>query len=262
MPKTDKKKRNIGYIGGIIILVIIGMTVNSVSDFFSKRAEEKARVEKQKSISILAQKQKNEFFKNIDQHYNNLMIGYDENFQQALREIKLFDKYAKLDYKDVAIFKRKININQLEEKVKNIPSSNISENLNIYKQLSSLAPENSKYKQKIVFYTDKLNQQRLKKEKEKRAYNKRIALFGEPPTNSGWDGSVSCVKRYLKTIAKDPDSLEFEKWGKVMHNDDDGWLVWCQYRAKNSFGGYARNANWFVVRHDRVVEMKEINAYK
>ncbi|MCK4528639.1 hypothetical protein KAW18_14815 [candidate division WOR-3 bacterium] len=262
MPKTDKKKRNIGCISGIIILIVIGVTVSSVSDFFSERSEEKERAEKQKITVELAQKQGDEFLKNIDQHYHNLITGYNENIQRALNELKLFDKYAKLDYKDVAEYKRKIGINQLEIKAQSIPSSNASKNLNIYKQLLSLDPANPKYKQKIVFYTDKLNQQRLQKQKEKRVYEKRIAKFGKPPINSAWDGSVSCVKRYLKEIAKDPDSLKFEKWGKIMHNDEDGWLVWCQYRGKNSFGGYVRNTNWFVIRHDRIIAIKELDAYR
>jgi len=90
----------------------------------------------------------------------------------------------------------------------------------------------------------------------------RVATHGEPPENSAWDGSVRCVERYLEEISKDPDSLKFEKWGKIMYNDDDGWMVWCEYRGKNSFGGYVRNANWFIIRHNRVVAMKDIGAYE
>lgn len=90
----------------------------------------------------------------------------------------------------------------------------------------------------------------------------RVALHGEPPESSGWDSSVRCVKRYLGNIVIDPDSLEFEKWGRIMYNDNDGWMVWCQYRAKNSFGGYVRNTNWFIIQNNRVVDMKDFDAYE
>lgn len=90
----------------------------------------------------------------------------------------------------------------------------------------------------------------------------RIAMHGEPPENSAWDGSVRCVKRYLEKIVKDPDSLKFGDWGKVMYNDKDGWLVWCEYRAKNSFGGYVRRKKWFVIQNNRVIAMKDLGAYK
>jgi hypothetical protein len=55
---------------------------------------------------------------------------------------------------------------------------------------------------------------------------------------SAWDGSVSQVKEYLKTHAKDPDSLQFIEWSPV-ERLRDVYAVRCKYRAKNSFGGYA-----------------------
>ncbi len=89
----------------------------------------------------------------------------------------------------------------------------------------------------------------------------RVARFGEPPYSSAWDRSVSCVERYLRMAAKDPDSLVFENWSEVFYSED-GWVVRCDYRAKNSFGGYERAANWFVIRQGRVVEVKDANAYE
>ncbi|MBW2606100.1 MAG: OadG family protein [Deltaproteobacteria bacterium] len=100
---------------------------------------------------------------------------------------------------------------------------------------------------------------------EKQAENlrkTRVAVYGEPPENSAWDGSVRCVKKYLEEVAVDPESLKFEKWGKVVYNKNDGWLVWCQYRGKNSFGGYVRNINWFIIQNNRVVDMKNFDAYE
>ncbi len=90
---------------------------------------------------------------------------------------------------------------------------------------------------------------------------KRIAKFGEPPQNSAWDGSVRCVKDYLKAVAKDPDSLRYENWSKPYYSED-GWLVKCDYRAKNSFGGYVREVKWFIIRHGIVVDVKDFDTYK
>ena len=57
-------------------------------------------------------------------------------------------------------------------------------------------------------------------------------------SNSGWDGSVHQVERYLKRNLKDPSSLNVIEWGNVVPGADGGFVVRVKYRAKNSFGGY------------------------
>ncbi len=54
--------------------------------------------------------------------------------------------------------------------------------------------------------------------------------------NSGWDGSVQQVKRFLDKTLKDPASFEAIEWGKVTHTCD-GYFTWVKYRARNGFGG-------------------------
>ncbi len=85
--------------------------------------------------------------------------------------------------------------------------------------------------------------------------------FGEPP-HQNLDSSFPCVKEYLKSIVRDPDSLVFEQWSDVKHNEEDGWLVMCVFRAKNGFGGYERSAKWFVIQHGRVVDVTDIDVYR
>lgn len=53
--------------------------------------------------------------------------------------------------------------------------------------------------------------------------------------NSEFDGSVSQIKSYLKSNAKDPSSLEFISWSPVVETNN-GFMVRVKYRAKNSFG--------------------------
>lgn len=89
----------------------------------------------------------------------------------------------------------------------------------------------------------------------------REEKFGKCPIKSGSNGSVRVVKEYLRSVAKDPDSLQYDKWSPVYYNESDGWTVFCDYRAKNSFGGYTRDANWFVIRHGRVVAVEDADMY-
>ena len=46
--------------------------------------------------------------------------------------------------------------------------------------------------------------------------SKPYYLTGSAPTNSGWDSSVYQVKDYLKLNMKDPDSLQYIEWSKVV----------------------------------------------
>jgi zinc-ribbon domain len=259
-----KKGSNIkiGCLGAVIIFLAIGFIAGSISNHFSKKKKEGARIEKQAAVAKLEMKEKNEFIKNIEEHYKKLGADFESSNLNINNEISLFIKYGRLDYKDVAEYKRKLDIRGLEGKVSVIPASKVSENLNIYKRLSALDPENQKYKKKVGYYAKKIARQQREEERRRKIYAACIAKYGAPPINSAWDGSVVCVKRYLKTIAKDPDSLKFEGWGKVTYDPNMGWLVWCKYRGKNSFGGYIRNANWFVIRHNHVVVMKDIAAYR
>jgi hypothetical protein len=268
-PNCRTPVKKIGCLGTIMIFLAIGFIAIVMSDCFDEKRKEKERIEKQVADfkmeterAALEIKKKHDFLKNIDLYYQKLIVAFKGSSLKTNSYIKLFEKYGKLDYKDVIEYKRKLKIRKLEAQVKIIPASKAAENLDIYKKLSALDPKNLKYKTKVDYYSNKLEKQRREKEKRQKIYSTTIAKYGEPPKNSGWDGSVSCVKYYLKEVAKDPDSLKFEKWGTVSYDPNKGWLVWCLYRGKNSFGGYVRNANWFIIRHDRVVDVKSIDAYE
>ncbi len=96
---------------------------------------------------------------------------------------------------------------------------------------------------------------------QKQILAQKEAKFGQAPEQSSRDNSVSVVKRYLREVAKDPSSLKFESWSEVYFNKEDGWIVYCVFRGKNSFGAYTREANWFVIRYGRVVDVKAPNVY-
>lgn len=153
---------------------------------------------------------------------------------------------------------------EILEKLKSIPASEYQENKDLYMQLVKLNPKNAAYKSKYEHYSEKIKEQAEKERQErqrlKEEQEKRIAKFGKKPIASGWDGSYLAVKQYLKRVANDPDSIEIDGCTKV-YLVEEGWLVGCEYRGRNGFGGMVRQSNWFTIVHDRVIEMHAASAY-
>lgn len=143
-------------------------------------------------------------------------------------------------------------------KLRGIPASKHQANIDEYAKLVKLCPANEKYQGKLKHYRSKLSEQQAKERKEQQ---ERLAKFGEKPIASAWDGSYSEVKRYLKRVANDPDSIDIDGCTQV-YRTESGWLVGCDYRGKNAFGGVVRNSNWFTIRHGQVVKMEGASAYK
>lgn len=177
----------------------------------------------------------------------------------AIDEIKKAEKEAREKAQ------RESKAKEIVAKLKTVPGSEFAENKNLYQQLVQLNPDNETYQKKLDYYSQKLSekiekekreQERLKKEREA-----RVAKFGEAPTQSAWDGSYYTVERYLKRIANDPDSIDIDGCTKVYHTES-GWLVGCDYRGRNAFGGMIRQSNWFTIVHDQVIQMHDASAYK
>ncbi|MCF6175943.1 MAG: formylglycine-generating enzyme family protein [Victivallaceae bacterium] len=92
--------------------------------------------------------------------------------------------------------------------------------------------------------------------------NRKEEKFGPPPVASIWSGSYNEVITFLKSVAKDPDSIKIYSSSKVFYNDTAGWIIQCDWGGKNSFGGMNRSINWFVINHGQVIKMKDADAYK
>jgi uncharacterized protein YgiM (DUF1202 family) len=82
--------------------------------------------------------------------------------------------------------------------------------------------------------------------------------FGEKPEKLL--GSYSEVRRYLRATANDPESIEVEQCTDV-YTSDQGWLVGCDYRGDNAFGGTVRQSNWFTIVDGRVAERHDPDAF-
>lgn len=177
----------------------------------------------------------------------------------------------------------------LDAKARAIPASDAVANLAAYEELLRLVPDDERYLSKVEHYRPLAEEQQVaraaaaaerQKEQERiqaertkeqariqaakakeaariRAINEeRERKHGEAPINSGWDGSVLEVKNYIKSVAKDPGSVKYEAWGPVEYSEERGWVVQCDWRAKNSFGGYVRTVNTFYIRFGRVVDVE------
>lgn len=225
-----------------------------------KRAKkQKIQQEKIKDIKYFAQS-KEVIIKDINlkiqnKKYNDaikittkypLFKGKDDNINKI--HIEVIALLAKEKKEKQAKHKKEIL-----KKLKTIPSSEYAKNKQLYLTLLNYEPNNKKYKAKVKFYADK-----IKKKEEKEAIRK--AIFGEQPRRSNWDGSYSEVERYLKKVARDPDSVKITNCTKV-YKSENGWLVACEWRGKNGFGGMSRDTNWFTIRQNRVIKIDKASAY-
>lgn len=149
----------------------------------------------------------------------------------------------------------------LVEHVKTLPASDLEGNFRAYEELAGLRPDNTLYRERLATYAARKERAAKEASAEAAARAERLAYFGEKPVGSAWDGSYRVVKDYLKSAARDPDSVEIDSCTGVLEAQE-GWVVGCDWRARNGFGGMNRESNWFVVRQGRVVEMKSAGAYR
>jgi hypothetical protein len=179
--------------------------------------------------------------------------------------------------------KKKARESSLLQAAKSTSASDLARNAELYTKLAEVDPSNPTYQKKRDQYAAKLEFQqkqaaaqaaaaqkkaaaaRVAKEKkaaaEKAKQDAIVAKFGRMPVASAWDGNYYEVERYLKKVANDPDSIDLDGCTKV-YKVNEGWLVGCDYRGRNAFGGMIRKSNWFTIRHQQVVAIHEPNAYK
>jgi hypothetical protein len=133
------------------------------------------------------------------------------------------------------------------------PTSNLEANRDLYRQLVALNPSNTSYKAKYDEYNNQIRQQQV-------AVQDRIRRFGPIPRRYS-SGTYDEVEEYLRQVMNDPKTLEGVECTEVNHVER-GWLVGCNYRGANAFGGIIRQANWFIIRQGRVIEMLPFSAYR
>ena len=240
--KANSVKEKVGFLGFVLIIIIFLVFMGKISDFFEKGPQIKDSAEKQNTAPVLdkrlindrifvpeTKKPKDKFLETIETHYLELMALHNEKkHDEASRELDLFQKYNKLDYKDVEDIKKNIEIAELEKKAKSIPVSRVLDNLNIYKQLLALEPNNAKYKKKVASYKAKLEANERKKEKEEQFV--MISKTGSAPVLSfpikgSILGSIPAGKNvqvFEKQSVK--NGMMTQIWYRVKINGSYGWI--------------------------------------
>ena len=153
---------------------------------------------------------------------------------------------------------------KLVAELKWLPASAVRKNRDLYQRLVELNPGDTMFKSKLEHYEKKYAErvaretdERNRIELEQRAL---AAKFGEKPQQVVEGRPYWQVEYYLKEVANDPDSIEVDRCTKV-YQSERGWLVGCDYRGRNAFGGMIRKSNWFTISHDRVVQIDETSAF-
>ena len=240
--KVNSVKEKVGFLGFILIIVILLVFMGEIADFFEKGPRIKESAEKQNTAPVLDKgfindrtsvpettKPKDKFLETIETHDMELMaLQNEKKHDEASRELDLFQKNNKLDHKNVEDIKKNIEITELEKKAKSIPVSRVMDNLNIYKQLLALEPNNAKYKKKVAFYKTKLEANERKKEKEEQFV--MIDKTGPAPVLSypikgsilGSISSGKSVQIFEKQSVK--NGMMTQIWYRVKINGSYGWI--------------------------------------
>jgi tetratricopeptide (TPR) repeat protein len=88
----------------------------------------------------------------IEKLYQDLVTSCnEEDWDRALTIFEQFQEYDKTDYKDVILYGKRA----IKETAKSIPVSDAETNLKLYQKLLDLDPQNSVYRKKVAFYSER-----------------------------------------------------------------------------------------------------------
>lgn len=232
-------------------------TEKDIAEFKVKEAKEKAENDQQQKEKTIKY-----FSDNKEIIYIDIESEIDKkNYRKAVAIAK---KYYLTNDEIILSLHNIAKSQEIISSLKTISATNLKQNKKLYQELVKLNPDNQKYKEKLAYYSGEIRakseKERIEKEKDRKERETRIAKFGEQPTQSSWDGSYYSVERYLERVANDPDSIKMDGCTKVYYTEN-GWLVGCDYRGSNAFGGMIRQSNWFTIVHGTVTQMHEASAY-
>ena len=156
----------------VIALIVVMIGISSIINSCEGRQAEKARIQNEKMLAEKEAKKTDEFIKNIEAKYQNLLsLFQNKNIDEANKELTLFRKYKQLDYKDVKNIDKTVSIFLLEKNILPKKPENYNANSLTYKRLVDLDPDNNQYKKELEFYKAKVVESK-KKEIEKIKGNK------------------------------------------------------------------------------------------
>ena len=268
-----------------ILLVVFGFYVAQEESRRSQKREVAKEAQIQAQIAAAQQQDIDYFNQNAvlilaqvremiaDSKYKDAIVLSSEYLASNNTELVALNTEAKeaqamIDRESIrqsVLAERKEKTQAILAQLQTTPASDLPKSQYLYQQLVSLNPDVPEYANKLKTFSERLKQQqekeRLAQEKINKENDRKLAAFGKPPERSRWDGSYLPVEQHLKRIANDPDSIKIDGCTDV-YTTKEGWLVGCDYRGRNAFGGMIRQSNWFTIVHGFVVKMHDASAFK
>lgn len=185
-----------------VLLLLIGGICSCSGDKREEQTKKEVKIEK--NIQEPEKNQRDRFIDSIEHHYEKLVSSCEnDKWDQGSAELKLFEKYHRLDYKDVRDFRRKMTIRELDQAVRKIPVARFTENLRIYEQLLSLDPGNSRYKKKVAFYRGKLHEKKRRDSRHKKKVASNKGQIDEKKPEKEEDNAIRDFSRALEIVNQD-----------------------------------------------------------
>jgi len=105
---------------------------------------------------------------------------------------------------------------------------------------------------KKIDYIYKKYRKQLATELALEVYKKQC---GPAPRKSPWDNSIPVIKNFVKTLANDPDSIEFIGCSDPLLEKKNCYKTVCAFRGKNIFGGKVLNTKTFWITSEKVLNV-------
>jgi len=153
-----------------------------------------------------------------DTHYQRFIKLYqDRNYKQAESVAKKIIDC--MEYKDVRELYNAIQyrlqgdeaaererkaalIEKLDKEVRTIPAGQVEKNLELYKRLSRLDPDNPLYKNKVAYYSKRLNEKREKKAAERERREKRLIRHYDYEHRNDYTVGINFYTSDMKSFPK------------------------------------------------------------
>ncbi|WP_141673678.1 MULTISPECIES: hypothetical protein [unclassified Gilliamella] len=210
---SGKKKAIITTLLIVVWFIISGVDRSKEREGQEKNLISEFNLNKQEIVSqinqLITEKKYDEAASLADKYYSAKDQTVLELGEQARSELIKLKNQQKIDY--------------LLNKLKEVPKAELEKKIELYNELSTLAPENAEYKT-----------QKAKLQKELQRKKLIHSQF------SSWDGSHRELEKYIKSKMNDPDSFKHVET-KYIDNGSDNLIIVTSFRGKNAFGGVIVN---------------------
>lgn len=226
-----------------VLFIVFGFFVGQDQNRKEQELAIRLAQEKSEKVALLQQKNIDYFNANREQIILAANKAFSEKDYQSVisqtnkylvagdKELLQINSKAKDELASIEKVKK---TKKLLAELKNVPAQEYEKNKNLYQQLSRMHPDNVLYKEKITFYTGKIEEEKQKQIAAEARKKKIEAQF------STWDGSHHNLERIIKESMNDPDSYDHVE--TVYWDSGDYLIVRTTFRGKNAFGGVVKNS--------------------